>query len=223
MPISHKLKTIFIHIPKNAGESIENALGIYGMDENDPTKRFWGVINNSIVLQHLPANDLKNNLSDDIWKNYFKFDVVRNPWSKAVSEYNWYLRYGPKISFINWSKSLFYRLKINSMIHILETGHNLEQYKFIFDNNGKKLIDEIIYFENLSKNFDEISLKNAWNIKLPHLESTKSKDKRDWRSFYCENSLDIICEIYKKDIELFGYSREKTFENIKIPKDPVMN
>ena len=125
MPISHKLKTIFIHIPKNAGESIENALEIYGVEENDPTKRFWGVINNSIVLQHLTANDLKNNLSEDIWKNYFKFAVVRNPWSKAVSEYNWYLRYGPKISFINWSKSLIYRLKINSMIHILETGHNL--------------------------------------------------------------------------------------------------
>ena len=108
------------------------------------------------------------------------------------------------------------------MIHILETGHNLEQYKFIFDNNGQKLIDKVIYFENLSKNFEEISQKNSWNIKLPHLESTKSNDKRDWRSFYCENSLDIISEIYKKDIELFGYSREKNFENFKIPKDPVL-
>ena len=66
MPISHKLKTIFIHIPKNAGESIENALEIYGMEENDPTKRFWGVINHSIVLQHLTANDLRNLLLFEI-------------------------------------------------------------------------------------------------------------------------------------------------------------
>ena len=30
MPISHELKTIFVHIPKTAGTSMETALGMHG-------------------------------------------------------------------------------------------------------------------------------------------------------------------------------------------------
>ena len=52
MPIYHDLKAIFIHIPKNAGESIEKSLNIYG---RDPTETLSGIINNRNVLKHLTA------------------------------------------------------------------------------------------------------------------------------------------------------------------------
>ena len=48
MPISHKLKVIFIHIPKNAGESIEKTLGIYGLKNKDPKSKYWGVLKKKI-------------------------------------------------------------------------------------------------------------------------------------------------------------------------------
>ena len=34
MPISNSLKTIFVHITKNAGESIEKSLNIYPTDKD---------------------------------------------------------------------------------------------------------------------------------------------------------------------------------------------
>ena len=217
MPLSHKYKTIFVHIPKNAGESIEKTLDMYGLKDKDPKKKLWGTVNNKVVLQHLTANQLKNfYLTKSIWNSYFKFAVIRNPFSKAVSEFNWFLRYGPQITFREWCESLPHRLEINNKINILETGHNVEQYKFVTDNKGSLLVDKIILFEDLSNEFKNLATKKSWEVELINSEATKSIYKKDWRSYYCRESLKIVSKIYKKDLEIFGYNIEDTFRNIKI-------
>ena len=217
MPISHKLKVIFIHIPKNAGESIEKTLDIYGLKNKDPKSKYWGVFENKIVLQHLTALQLRNSyIKNSIWDSYFKFAIIRNPWSKAVSEYNWFLRYGPQIKFKEWCESLEYRIKINSMINILETGHNIEQYKFITDNDGNFLVDELIRFENIENGFNNLAQKRSWKALLKNAKTTKNLSKKDWRSYYCKETLNIIEKVYKKDLDIFGYNKEETFKNFII-------
>lgn len=37
--------------------------------------------------QHQSTQSVKANLGDDLWKNYFKFTVVRNPIDQIVSNY----------------------------------------------------------------------------------------------------------------------------------------
>ena len=214
MPISHKFKTIFIHIPKNAGESIEKTLGIYGLKAKDPKFKYWGILEKKIVLQHLTAQQLKSTfIKNSIWNSYFKFAIIRNPWSKAVSEYNWFLRYGPLITFKEWCQSLKYRIKINNKINILETGHNIEQYKFITDNDGSFLVDEVIRFEDLANGFNNLASKRSWKVLLKHAKTTKTISKKDWRTYYCLETLEIIEKIYQKDLDLFGYNKEETFRN----------
>ena len=114
MPLSKKYRAIFVHIPKNAGESIEKTLEMY---RGDSEETLWGVKDKRIVLQHLSAEKLKDQyIEKSVWDAFLKFAVVRNPWSKAVSEYHWYLRFGPLISFSEWVDSLPARLQINEMI-----------------------------------------------------------------------------------------------------------
>jgi len=219
MPVCRKKKIIFIHIPKNAGESVEVALNIYN---GDKVENIFG-IDNSIVLQHLTASQLKNlYFNSHEWNNYFKFAIVRNPWSKAVSEYNWYLRYGPKIQFFEWVNTLKNRIIINNSININEFGHNIEQYKFIYSDNGDLLIDKIIYFENLNNEFNDLCLNKKWSYKLPHKTSTKSFFNINYQEYYDVDSLKIISEIYKKDIKLFNYSEEKTFKQYNITNKPFL-
>ena len=67
--ISLKHRAIFIHIQKTGGESVTAALG---GPKNSPDK-------------HWLANELKAVTELDIWDNYFRFALVRNPWARLVS------------------------------------------------------------------------------------------------------------------------------------------
>lgn len=209
MPVSNTFKAIFVHIPKNAGESIEKSLRMYG---GDPNETLWGDLSDRIVLQHYTASAIRHFLSNDaIWNSYVKFAVVRNPWSKAVSEYNWYLRFGPKCSFREWVFSLEHRIKINEYIHRREIAHNIPQFKFVTDPAGKLLVNRILRFENLNEDFREFAAEQNWAVELGHVESTKSSDSRDFREYYDKNSIDEIERVYRKDLDAFGYSKSDTF------------
>jgi hypothetical protein len=219
MPISHDLKTIFIHIPKNAGESIERTLGIYS---GDPQQTFWGVFNNQYVLQHLTSNELRSHKQiSKIWHEYFKFAVVRNPWSKAVSEYNWYLRYGPIIPFYEWVNSLESRIQINNSIHIYEVGHNLEQYKFVYDNNDNLIVDRLIRFENLDAEFASLCSEKNWEVELIKASTTASNLDVPFYEYYDRASALKISKIYARDIEKFGYHIEETFSSHTLKDKPI--
>lgn len=218
MPISETYEAIFIHIPKNAGESIEKTLGMY---EGPPEKTYWGVVDHTVVLQHLSANALKQRLNDDDrWDSYHKFAVVRNPWSKAVSEYQWYLNYGPKISFNSWVVSLANRIKINSSINVLEIGHNLPQSDYIYDGN-RLLIDSVLKFENIADEFRSLCSKQNWDVQLKYTKDTASKWKLDFRDIYDEQSVEIISNIYQEDINRFGYNKDQTFADYSVSSRPI--
>ncbi len=202
MPVSHEHKTIFIHIPKNAGESMEKKLGIYGESKT----ALWGV-DGKYVLQHLTLPQMKRlYLKDDVFENYFKFAFVRNPWDKAVSEYHWYLRYSPPITFRDWAKTLSSRLKVSSKLYVLEIGHNVPQYKYIYDNEGNLLVDFVGRFEHLQHDFNKVCEKiGIENSSLPNIEATASEGRKPYKEYYDIETIGIIANVYKKDIELFSY------------------
>ena len=218
MPVSKPLGTIFIHIPKNAGESVERTLGMYA---GDPAETFWGVIENRYALQHLTALELRDRLLPNMWDTYFKFAIVRNPWSRAVSEYKWYLRFGPVITFFEWVESLEQRLKINHAINIYEVGHNIEQYKFLYDAEGKILVDKILRFEYLQSEFSDLCAVRGWTFELQYAQTTATPDQIEFQRYYDEASVLKIYKIYEKDINLLGYDADSTFSGFNIGTDPV--
>jgi len=205
MPISFEYKTIFIHIPKTAGESMEMKLGMYGAN-GIPLQRLWG-IHRQNVLQHLTANQIYcSYLTPDIFNSYFKFSFVRNPWDKAVSEYHWYLRFGEHMEFNEWVKTLPIRTQESSHRHILEVGHNIPQYKFIYNDNYQLLVNFIGRFENLEEDFKFVC--NSIGIKdfsLPHTNSTAAIQRKHYSTYYNDESKKTIATLYCKDIELFNY------------------
>lgn len=42
-----------------------------------------------IYYNHMPCVEIKENITRDIWDNYFKFTIERNPFDKIVSLYYW--------------------------------------------------------------------------------------------------------------------------------------
>ena len=197
--IDHIKKMIFVHIPKNAGESMEICLGGYG-----DKKKLWGA-DNGVVLQHLKACELQEKIRNQVFNNYFKFTFVRNPFSKCLSEYFWEKSYlNESLSFNDWVK-----LKLGDLINqsenniIMRQKHNLEQYKFIYDTLDNCLVDFIGRFENLQEDFNIVCDKIGTPRKdLPHENNSKHKH---YTEYYDDETREIVAEKYAKDIEYFSY------------------
>ena len=107
--ISHAKKFIFIHIPKNAGSSINHSISEYCEFHNGKYKGKSlqpRLDKKDIPLgygKHADYKSIKKLLKDE-YNDYYKFCVVRNPWDRLVSIY-WY-ELGRTISW-KWDFSKF--------------------------------------------------------------------------------------------------------------------
>lgn len=180
--VFHQTRSIFIHVPKCAGTSIEKTLG---------GKEFGG---------HSTAQSIKKRFPKE-WEIYYKFGIVREPISRFYSGY-WYLKQRPVIPALSnhniiLSKDLDdyiqnYFLKDNVL-------HLWKQKDFICDNN-KPLVD-IYKFEDLERGWKEILMKlNQHYQPLPLMNKSK-----DYSNAISNESLMILRDFYKEDFEIFNY------------------
>lgn len=84
MILSHKHKFIFLCNGKTGTTSIEKLLGpLQEGSEYDVG------ISGLFVAKHIPPAILKSCLPEHVWREYYKFVFVRNPWDWFVSNWFW--------------------------------------------------------------------------------------------------------------------------------------
>lgn len=193
--ISRKHKFIFIHIPKTGGTSIERALNIDPV--NLSVDNLTGFLHNFGWLQHctLQEMELKFNIK---LNNFLKFTVIRNPWDRMVSNYFYSKRRDSK-KYSTFNEFVF-QPKYANQYH---QKHDLSQFDFVCDNQGKINIDYFCRFENLQHDFNMICDKlEISRSQLPH---TKKTNHKHYTEYYDDQTRQIVAERYAKDIKYFGY------------------
>lgn len=243
---SHSKKFIFVHIPKVAGTSITGTetsrtslLSKFG--EFELPKVEYNVNNlpfdpddkNKFDPQppHLRATDYVKYgyVTEAQFHEYFKFAFVRNPWARIVSEY----KYRGHINRFSFKDFLFYHFPYPSWTD--EYCHTIPQYDYLYDKNGKLLVDFVGKFENLQTDYDKVcqmldipqhiltnenksltySQRNSgWiqvlkNIKGILNGQRKANSFKHYSDYYDNESKEFIAKLYKNDINAFGYEFNK--------------
>lgn len=213
MLISHSKKFIFIHNYKVAGTSVRDALNKYAnrsflrspfKDKVALVVGKYPKIYSEQFDGHITASELKSKIPDKIFNSYFKFGFVRNPWDWQVSLYTYMLKdethYQHKLikSMRNFEAYLDWR--VNRDLHF--------QHDFFY-RDDTCLVDFIGKIENLNADFNFVSGKIGIHEKLGHLK--KSRENNSIEEYYSQKTIDLVNEVFIKDITLFGYVKPELY------------
>ena len=206
---SEKYNCIFVHIPRTGGTSIEEV--IWPIMENRTEAELWmGFVDpyhnkyQTGGLQHLLAMQIRQEIGEAVFNRCYRFTVVRNPWDKAVSQYS-LMKYRKGLrDFIGMQENDDFKTYL-SLIQRREHVQWMPQFRFFLDENGEQLVNFIARFENF--NDDVSTILGELDIKvdaIPHSAVNKTV-RGNYRQYYDDESVEMIRQIYRQDIELLGY------------------
>jgi len=178
---------IFIHINKNAGTSILTSFN---------KKKF-----------HLTVVELNELLGERTLKKCIKFAIIRNPYDRVVSFYKHRVK-------TNQSNLMSENIDLNKWVELtFSENYNgkyrdkkrmfLTQLKWLKDENGVLLVDEILRFDNLTSDFNEFCLKYSLNAKLPHSNRSDFVESDALSDF----SKNLIYNYYEEDFLYFNFDK----------------
>jgi len=161
-------------------------------------------IKDGTAYQHSNYKYYKNLFGEQKFNNYLKFSIVRNPYTKIISEYFYLPNRGHKSNrtfdeFLEYTKTIVKNRRYNN--NDLYRDHYKPQYTYICDSNYKIKVDKLFYFEKYYE-VDEFLLKN-FNITDKRIYLKGEYDKSDIVLNAAQK--ETIYEIYKEDFDIFKY------------------
>ena len=196
-------EVLFVWIPKTAGTSIfkacadkYNMQGIFGY--NMPYADFQNT--GSVTFGHAsPQSLLKTKIiSEEYWRKAYKFTVVRNPYTQAVSLWQDFTRTNrlrAGCSFQEFLSIVFVKEPLPGLFNVQDFSQCAPQFRWVLPG-----ID-IIKYEEL-----QADLWGKLEIAVPYLNGG---NYGNYENFYDNDCLELVNTIYYNDFLLFNYPMAK--------------
>lgn len=146
-------------------------------------KKFWN---------HMPGLLIKSRIDPEIWDDYYKFTIERNPWDKIISHYYWMAR--DKLDGLDF-------------MNYLKKGYYPKDFDKYTDLGGEIIVDKIIRYEDLASELNEVfkELRVPFTGELNIYAKSGYREERSYRGFYNEQTKNIVANLFKEEIKELGY------------------
>lgn len=189
---------IFIHVPKNAGSSINAAL--YGC--------FMG---------HIRARDFAL-WTPGMMRDLPSFALTRNPWNRCVSAYRFAVKgagTGSSVTATISRPEQYCVPAFESFSRFIEEWLSVKpfsemdqifrpQAEFINDRHGKQLVSFLGKTEEMGSVETYLKQTLGREIQIGRT-NVSSENQTDYRSFYSDKDAETVARLYAEDIKLYGY------------------
>ena len=188
---------IFIHIPKNAGVSVNQAL--HG--------RFMGHYTARDVARYCPR----------LWAELPSFALTRNPWARCLSAYRFATQRTRAPDAARIARPGRYRGRefesfgrfVRDWLPAEPLAHRDQVFRaqsgFVCDPGGCIMVDHLGRVEDMPGIAAWLHRTLGHPVRIGH--ANRSADSgRDYRQAYDDESAEIVARLYAEDIARFGYS-----------------
>lgn len=232
----------FLHIPKTGGSAIETAA--------TKQKLIWGVKHfrgykwiQSTPPWHLTPDHFFNNVTElstskNPYLNATLFAVVRNPYTRIISEYYFRQLEVKQQNLTQVEDSTLFNKYVWNLVgkmkqakrarmvgnsfergdnaYYQENGHFIPQYDYIYSDTQQRMVDYVIHYEMLATEFQ--SLMKMYNIKNMTLSQERGRSSEQVKKSLSVANLTVdnirlIDSVYARDFVTFGYPTISTIEN----------
>lgn len=205
--ISHPLRCIYVHIPKTGGNSVNAALGS-GWEAHKDLARF--------------AAELR----PEVFNGYFKFAIVRNPWERLFSDYNYQRRksrpahtklflfteQGERRRFRDWVAAALARPHAYDPSEwggaVSPRIHRWSPQVDWIEVDGRIAVDAVARMERLQADFRAIA--GALGLGRDRLPRRNRRLHYHYSWYYDEETRLRVAGYYARDISAFGYRFESS-------------
>lgn len=217
MPVYRRSRLIHIHIPKTAGTAIEGFF--HSIGDMVWGKESWVGVEHLhqrwYEFQHLSISELLSFTGE--FRNFHSFAVIRNPYSRLVSEFHW-----RRSSLQSGNASLLAFESFEDLVWAIPLGiktqwrdcvnsasekqtnfliHVRPQHQYVCTTAGLQVVKELLRFERLKQDFNE--LLGRYGL---YTDRIRTPPETNFAEYFNREILDRVNELYAKDFSLGGYA-----------------
>ena len=201
--IDHTHRCLYVHIPKTGGNSVNRVFGV-GWENHKDLARY--------AAELPPA----------VFAGLFTFAIVRNPWERLFSDYNYQLKKsrpeasklfifteaGAKRRFTAWVRAVLgepHRYTPDNWGGEVSSGlHRWSPQVDWISLGGRIAVDRVLRMERLPGEFAALARERGWPaVRLPH-RNRRLHWHYSW--YYDAATRDLVGDYYARDIAAFDYA-----------------